>query len=217
MSSKQDNIKAIYDAAEFHEYTKLPPSHIRVLKLQPSLDIDAPLRFSFWTVGLDGARGEYEAISYIWGNPRLCCSALREDPDGGNDTLVLITSNLSEALRRFRHRLDDRFLWADAVCINQKDPADKAHQIPIMDKIYRSARRVIAWLGDGADGEEDDMRVLSRLSQLPRGHAILDDATNMERSMFRFFELPWFRRLWVLQRQCSTPALNSSADLHGCQ
>ena len=38
-------------------------------------------------------------------------------------------------------------LWADAVCIDQKNPAEKNVQVPLMGLIYRKAVRVVVWLG----------------------------------------------------------------------
>jgi len=38
-------------------------------------------------------------------------------------------------------------LWIDAVCINQKDKAEQASQIPLMGDIYSTAESVIVWLG----------------------------------------------------------------------
>ncbi|CAN9288346.1 unnamed protein product [Alternaria alternata] len=41
----------------------------------------------------------------------------------------------------------DRYLWVDAICINQNDSAEKAFQVRNMLIIYEKAIRVIAWLG----------------------------------------------------------------------
>ncbi|KAI2628753.1 heterokaryon incompatibility protein-domain-containing protein [Hypoxylon sp. NC1633] len=40
-----------------------------------------------------------------------------------------------------------RLIWIDAICINQKDNAEKADQIKLMDKIYANANTVKIWLG----------------------------------------------------------------------
>jgi hypothetical protein len=52
---------------------------------------------------------------------------------------VFVTENLDIALQRLRHRLDPRWLWADAACVEQTNLKEKAAQIPLMDKI--EARR----------------------------------------------------------------------------
>jgi hypothetical protein len=38
-------------------------------------------------------------------------------------------------------------LWIDAICINQKDTAERNEQVKQMGKIYKFAERVIVWLG----------------------------------------------------------------------
>jgi hypothetical protein len=113
--------------------------------------------------------------------------------------VVLITQNLFKVLQRFRHRLDVKLLWADALCINQKDNDDKAQQIPMMSSIYRGARLVLAWLGDGANEVESVLRALGRLTELPRGRAKHEDMSYVARVLPDLFALPWFMRLWIIQ------------------
>jgi hypothetical protein len=86
---------------------------------------------------------DYEAISYVWGSP-VFSEALFLSSER-----LKITGNLASALRRFRDPDSPRLLWADAVCINQNDPIEKSAQVAMMGEIYRSARRVLGWLGTG--------------------------------------------------------------------
>jgi len=44
-----------------------------------------------------------------------------------DDTQVLVTQNLGEALQRVADEQDVEFLWADALYINQKDEDEKLH------------------------------------------------------------------------------------------
>ena len=46
------------------------------------------------------------------------------------------------------------FIWADAICINQEDDAEKSLEVAQMGKVYENARRVLIWLGD-TDEESD--------------------------------------------------------------
>jgi hypothetical protein len=39
----------------------------------------------------------------------------------------------------------------DALYINQKDDAEKSHQVGAMAMIYGLARRVMVWLGEASD------------------------------------------------------------------
>ncbi len=59
-----------------------------------------------------------------------------------------ITTNLYAALSRLRCTETVRTLWIDAICINQKDIAEKSFQIELMRDIYSSAEEVSMWLGE---------------------------------------------------------------------
>ena len=58
-----------------------------------------------------------------------------------------MTKNLYDALKGLRKIEQDRVIWADALCINQKDDKDKSAQVRKMSRIYERATRVVVWLG----------------------------------------------------------------------
>ena len=64
-----------------------------------------------------------------------------------NNVETRIGRNLWEALYNLRHEEEEQLLWADAICINQHDLAEKARIVPQMSLIYRRASVVIIWLG----------------------------------------------------------------------
>ncbi|RFU27850.1 hypothetical protein B7463_g8502, partial [Scytalidium lignicola] len=84
---------------------------------------------------------EFEALSYTWGNPT------ERIPIEVNDETMLVTKNLATALVYLRNKSNSRSLWVDAICINQDDVDERSAQVASMVKIYRSAKRVISWLG----------------------------------------------------------------------
>jgi hypothetical protein len=43
------------------------------------------------------------------------------------------------------------WIWVDAICINQADNAEEAHQVAAMGDVYSCADRVLVWLGEAAD------------------------------------------------------------------
>lgn len=185
--------------ASAYIYPALDPSHIRILVLEPASNNDAPLHISFLSASLPDLRGSYEAVSYTCGEPTLAFPHRH-----GDGSQVPVTANLELALRRLRHRLDKRWLWADALCIDQGNPQEKATQIPMMDKIYRGASRVLAWLGPGGDDAEKGMVLLGRLSQRPKhlGAPTSVDTPEAVRAyslVHSFFDVPWFRRFWTVQ------------------
>ncbi|KAK3364008.1 heterokaryon incompatibility protein-domain-containing protein, partial [Lasiosphaeria hispida] len=66
------------------------------------------------------------------------------------DGSIPLTASLHSLLRRVRPLApnEPRLLWADAICINQSDSAEKAKQVALIDRIYGRARRVFecSWL-----------------------------------------------------------------------
>nr|POF25955.1 heterokaryon incompatibility protein 6, or allele [Quercus suber] len=118
----------------------LAPGEIRVLKLHPG-SYHEPLQAELEIVALATAP-QYKAISYCWGKA------------GASETLYIlhhpvpITKSLHGALRRYRSLDHYAYLWADAICIDQNDDAEKSVQISIMALIYSQAAEVLIWLGE---------------------------------------------------------------------
>ncbi|KAJ4990240.1 heterokaryon incompatibility protein [Stagonosporopsis vannaccii] len=118
---------------------------IRILWLH-SGDWDSPIEADLSTLDLDALERHqaYEAISYAWGystgpRQRITC----------NGQALYITSSLFEALQVFRQPRggEKRILWADGICINQHDTAERNHQVQLMRRIYTAASKVLIWLG----------------------------------------------------------------------
>ncbi|RDW75436.1 hypothetical protein BP6252_06578 [Coleophoma cylindrospora] len=125
------------------DYTDLKSKDsIRILRLQPTHSTRAELCASFSEARLEEIP-PYEAISYTWG-AEVFPETLKF-PGG----CLKITESLASALKAFRYTDRDRIIWADAVCINQKNDVEKGHQVAMMNEIYKRADRVLVWLGDG--------------------------------------------------------------------
>jgi hypothetical protein len=194
-------------------YKPLPSeASFRVLELLPGDeddDISYILHFADWN-----HPPSYEALSYTWGDtgvkvPTLC--------DGKR---LEVMPNLRDGLRKLRCKTHSRTIWADAVCINQRDMDERSEQVNKMLSIYRGARRVLVWLGPDENGYaamavhamEEIMRASSRkgesLATTKRAPAWTELACNSAstwNSIKWFFSRPWFSRLWVLQEVNSGP------------
>lgn len=121
-------------------YEPLPDNHsIRVLIVEPE-SAGSDLQTRLEVVDLDKEMG-YEAMSYTWGDPK------DQVPLRVRGQTVMIPKNLENALKRLRDPDRRRYIWADAVCINQADLAERGQQVSIMRSIYSKARRVLVWLG----------------------------------------------------------------------
>jgi hypothetical protein len=115
---------------------------------------------------------EYMALSYTWENG----FNRQEISLSGNKRSV--SANLVDALRQLRQEFGDLVLWADQLCINQDDYAEKASQIQKMRSIYERATRVIAWLGVSANDSDlvfDTLRRIDKYDTLSLKTSLLSD------------------------------------------
>lgn len=108
----------------------------------------------------------YDALSYAWGAQDFNRPSLHWSSGGS----ISISPHLRSALERFYRnwenddapdRLSYPRIWVDAICINQTDHVEKAHQVARMAQIYARARRVIVWLGE----HENESRLAMQLLQ----------------------------------------------------
>jgi len=136
---RQDTPKA----TRRYGYAKLPANSplIRLLEY----DTSRRLRFNILIVPFATAP-EYTAISYMWGDSTI--SQDIEIDDGTGLSLLGVTKSAIECLMALQH--SGRYVWIDAICINQSDMNEKTAQVGMMRDIYGAATRVIAILGDTA-------------------------------------------------------------------
>lgn len=179
--------------ARFHYEPLLPGSDsIRLLRLMPSRDKNAPIQCQLFDYSLEGSgqqRHLYEALSYVWGDWTCAKSILV------NNQPLLVTANLHAALLQLRNSYLERILWVDAISINQEDLKERGHQVQLMAKIYANASSVIVWLGDLANGSDRAFKDIATAAekQVPYSPPDLGSLVRI-RSLV---ERPWFRRIWV--------------------
>ncbi|KAI7360823.1 hypothetical protein KC354_g8565 [Hortaea werneckii] len=189
----------------------------RLLSLLPG-DGEVPLCCRIQNFTLDHAP-PYEALSYVWGHKdgreALAC----------NSDLLHVKHNLEQALFALRFPDRPRFLWVDAVCINQKDYEERAQQVRIMRQIYAKAERVVIWLGPRSPNDEHALRLARNLGRLstsrepsPEDHFALfwdqsvvkaliaeERAGRVPETLFAateladLFDREWFSRIWCVQ------------------
>jgi hypothetical protein len=151
--------------------------------------------------------GDFAALSYVWGD-----KSVRRDITL-NGEVVSVTANLESALRALAG--DDAFgsrykLWIDAICINQVDDQERAHQVQKMREIYSGSWAVIAWIGWSPPSADINhafqfLRILASLQGDQRNLGKLQTESG-EPSRGTYFcalnELMrqeyWFR-LWIIQ------------------
>ncbi|KAJ8109198.1 hypothetical protein OPT61_g7634 [Boeremia exigua] len=168
-------------------------------------------------VGDDDDGMEYEALSYTWGDLAKPYSIRM------NEQVMGITENLFHVLRHLRHGQEDRFLWIDALCINQDDHEERGHQVRQMASIYERARQVIFWLGTATvetDRAFDYMQHFERaaynyscnswrpsderwqfvLSTVELRRSRESGTTDVPLADFEaILDREWFKRVWIIQ------------------
>lgn len=154
---------------------------------------------------------QYYALSYCWG------SDSNMKPISVNGEIVLIYRNLEAALLQLQSHRGDMLLWADRLCINQRDDDEKTVQVQQMRHIYTDASLVFAWLGEAANDSDlimDHIRVMGE-DICPGNRGMLETKGQLDRlilahktaesrkaiaNAFKHFSLrEYWQRLWIIQ------------------
>jgi hypothetical protein len=152
------------------DYPRLPgPDYIRLLHLERASEDSSGLRGSLKVHKLD-ALCEYEPISYAWGDYPEFDRHLFLD-----DEVLKISRNLYAALMAYSSPDRTRTLWADAICINQADTAEKTQQVAIMADIYGRAKRVQAWLAPASNYTTEAMTFMTQLASKAESFGISNE------------------------------------------
>jgi hypothetical protein len=135
-----------------HLYEPLHDGNLtRLVEVQAG-KYDDPLNLQFYYVDLQKPHLNYEALSYVWGRDPYVTIDGKYQPYKCivhcNGHELSISANLEKAFRSLRLEDATRVIWVDAICINQEDGQERAHQVSLMSAVYKHARRVVVWLGD---------------------------------------------------------------------
>lgn len=139
---------------------------IRLLSIMPSQDDDEPLSCFTIKATISEAEKSYVALSYCWGDMRkqqgITISHSQKDPAGepifGPFKPLRVTENLFKCLKNIRKtlRTEERLtwrkpFWIDALCINQGNYEERAHQVSMMGHVYENADSVWVFIGDSEE------------------------------------------------------------------
>lgn len=177
-------------------YARIGSDEFRVLRLEPGTSSD-PLRGILVREKLEGCSIVYDALSYVWG-ARLSLEPLQLDSHP-----VRVTAGLNEALRHLRHATEMRYIWVDALCINQNDNEETSHQVSVMRDIYRNARKVEVWLGTSNESSSVGMEILAFLAG--DENLLYDNPWSRQppelciAGLNDVLHRPYFERAWVVQ------------------
>ncbi|OAL57164.1 HET-domain-containing protein [Pyrenochaeta sp. DS3sAY3a] len=178
----------------------------------------------------------YYAISYTWGDPKLCTHIMI------NGAPLFVRQNCEDVLRQAAFSRASKYVWVDALCIDQDSTEEKSDQVAIMGQIYRNSAHVFACLGLHADDSEYLFQTIetwqSLLSSI-HSHVRISSSSSegqwsisnpipvyrwlalrcffaMKASLRRrlllafgaFVKRPYFSRVWVLQELYLAPTIS---------
>jgi hypothetical protein len=152
----------------------------------------------------------YWAVSYVWGSEERTHSLAVLSADGERGYLS-ITKSCAKVLGLLTPLNKERYLWIDAICVNQDDLTDKESQIPLMATIYSSATQVVGclfppefwyfiYLGQN---------FITEVSRFPRA-TVGDEKVVLPirwrlhdwHALIKLSHDPYWERIWIIQEIC---------------
>jgi len=215
---------------EQYRYTPLPwetkPETIRLIKLLPGFSRDQ-ITCTIKQVSLQD-RPEYEALSYCWGKADDVQESIIIKDHHGADFSLPVRTNLFAALQQLRDMEEPKYVWADAICINQSDLDERRRQVLLMCQIYNGAQETQIWLGKR---DANTYKAFSLMYKLASAHQIQTEKKDtrfyyqlgvkgqkeyglpdMFDSSFKafseFLEREWFTRVWIIQEVAVSKVVN---------
>ncbi|KAK1446810.1 heterokaryon incompatibility protein [Colletotrichum cuscutae] len=136
-----------------------------------------------------------------------------------NGQVVLVGQSLEAALRALSSDpdyIDGLKIWADAICINQRDLAERNRQVKRMRQIYGRALIVSIWLGDVPNDSISDMAQLHELIVKSQDKAAASEVLEVamtdpekketiRRAIYVVVKKTYWSRIWVIQEKCLGP------------
>lgn len=141
----------------------------------------------------------FEALSYVWGDYYQDRASIEVDGHAFE-----IHAELFNAIHTLRLPNASRLIWADAICINQRNMSEANHQVDFMGEIYGTAANVVIYLGKATERTEEGMRCLKYFTEssndlqqdAPWSYAELQEA---EQNLADIVNRKWFSRVWTVQ------------------
>ncbi|KAI1288170.1 heterokaryon incompatibility protein-domain-containing protein [Xylaria venustula] len=184
-----------------HQQLPDPKNHFRLLRVTKcaahaiarpqQMHAEADLECELTTWPIINAP-PYHTVSYTWGDPN---NTTWIQVNGKN---LQVRQNCGNVLRQvYRHSGSDRYIWVDAICINQTDHAEKNIQVAMMGSIYQKAELVLACLGAHDEYSRALVQNLKQNTELFRQASTYYSVSKSERKTNLAFE--WKIRTWHLR------------------
>lgn len=133
-----------------------------------------------------------------------------------NGQSVSVTMKLENAWRRTKNVGEDKLAWADAICINQQDAAEKSVQVSMMWSIYSKdvltfmkglilanaslATDVWIWLGKAQDNSDAAMNSIRTVRTVNFDDPKYVPPKDEWKAIKNLWNRLWVGRLWVVQQ-----------------
>ena len=197
-------------------YQPLIDSQIRILRLLPAQSQTEPINCDLQIRWLDaslrqtnGSReppaSEYEALS--WCRKGGVMDGKIQIRMAGHPRPLYISEHLEVCLKRLRYNNKDRFLWIDAICIDQDNITERNAQIVQMTQVYEEASQVAVWIGD--EGDHSGLAIdfmKNKVSSLSELDTVRLESENQSESWVacqKLMSRPWFSRRWAIHEIAS--------------
>ena len=194
-----DNSMPPLSPFQLYNYIQLPEGdEIRLLRLFAYNGTKA-VSCSLEVVNLND-QPEYEAISYVWGNPVKTHYVVVDD-----EFSIYITATLNSALQDIGKLIspgESKLLWADAICINQSDVFERNHQVWNMARIYGQAQLVVTHIpSENPDRTASAMQLATEICDADGDWTKFRLDMNDTRwpPLLELLDAPWPSRIWILQ------------------
>lgn len=185
-------------------------SEIRILGLCPG-EADGPIHCKYHVVRLDDLKLSYETLSYAWhddGNDGTSSSTIYIDKKS-----VEVSRTLYRAVKRLRQIHNMRYLWIDAICINQADDREKTQQVNMMRRIYSQCDQCVIWLGSlGSTSSVDAQAALDTITwiageqtETPQWIRDASRRNGAASALKTLITAPWWNRIWTVQEAILPP------------
>lgn len=180
---------------------KDPAGDIRVLGLLPGgseSPIECTLAAQSLAVATEHGHNQgYVALSYVpeHGEPSR---SIKIHTAGGFAGMFNIMPNLYAAMSQLRHGNNVRYLWIDAICINQANTQEKNRQVPLMADVYRRAECLCVWLGERNNEGDVALDFIRGAGDLFATSVSAESEPDW-RPFYAFISRPWFRHRWAIQ------------------
>ena len=157
----------------------------------------------------------YSTLSYTWANSDLDNEGNAIYADG---SALFIQPNLAAWIKMHGIFLASQghLFWIDQLCIDQSNISEKGDQVRLMKEIYTKSSKLFVWLGPGSEESTLALETMDRAGHVfhdiyrdPNRHQLSSEEyyargfpkpdTVAWGAVYRLFEKPYFRRVWVQQ------------------